>query len=204
MPRTVDSTFNAEKNKAENRPVFLYTIHDYDGSSNNLYFAEWDADVVYDGITYTKFPIKHDTVSENTSGEVDSVKVTVANVDRTIEGYLEAYDLRGKKVTIKRVWADQLADPTACMNEIFYIDSYGSTEEAAEFTLSSKLAVMDTMLPTGKYFRGYCRWIYKSTECGYTGELPTCLKTLADCRAHSNQLRIGAFPAIPTQRTFIS
>ena len=53
MARTLNATFLSEKAKRENQPIILYTIEDYDGASNDLNLAQYDADVVYDGITYT-------------------------------------------------------------------------------------------------------------------------------------------------------
>lgn len=203
MTITIDSTFKSEKNKAENQPIFLYTLHSYDGS-NNLTLAEYDADVVYSGITYTKFPIKHDQISDNSKSQVDSLKVTVANVNRVFQSYLETYDLRGKKITIKLVWANQLTDTDAYMDFIYYIDSYTATEETVELVLTGRLDILDAKLPYGKFNRNYCRWKFKGTECGYSGGQTTCNKTKQTCRdTMANILRYGAFPSVPTTRIYV-
>jgi lambda family phage minor tail protein L len=198
-----DSTFKSEKNKQENQPIYLYTIEDYDGVSNNLCLAEYDTDITYDGVTYTKFPIKHDEIPENTQGEIDNIRVTVANVNRIIQAYLESYDLRGKKVTIKLVWANQLADTDAYIDFIFYIDNYVANQDAVVFSLSSKYDIIDLTLPNGVYNRNYCRWKFKSTECGYSGAQVTCDKRKTTCKnTMSNIARYGGFPSVPTGRLF--
>jgi lambda family phage minor tail protein L len=198
-----DSIFKSEKNKPANQPIYLYTIHDYDGSGTNLCLAEWDADIVYDGITYTKFPIKHDEIGENTQGEIDTFRVSVANVNRIIQAYLESYDLRGKKVTITLVWANQLNDTDANIDFIYYIDNYTANENTVEFVLSSKYDIIDLTLPRGVYNRNYCRWKFKSTECGYAGAQTTCDKRKATCKdTMSNIARFGGFPSVPTNRLF--
>jgi len=204
--RTLDSTFKSEKNKSADKPIYLYTIYDYDGSSNNLYFAEWDTDIVYNGITYTRFPITHDFIGENSQNEVDSVKVSIGNVSREIQAYLELYDLRGVKVDITLVWADQLADTDAYITDTFYIDSYTADEQAVTFTLTSKFDVIDLTLPVRNYSRNYCSWKFKSTECGYAGATATCNKTKVACKAMaggSNYARFGGFPSVPSQRVAI-
>lgn len=198
--RSITSTFKTEKNKSANRPIFLYTIVDYDGATHDLCFAEYDADVTYAGVTYAKFPITHEYISENTQGEVDIVKITVSNVSRLIQSYLETYDLRGKKVYITMVWANQLADASAYLRDTYYIDSYSADEERVEFALSSKYDVLELELPARKYMRGYCSWKFKSTECAYAGEETTCNKTLQRCKALSNELRFGGFPSVPSDR----
>lgn len=197
-----NSNFKSEKNKPSNQPIYLYTIEDYNGSGD-LCLAEWDTDITYDGVTYTKFPIKHDEIRENSQGEIDNFKVTVANVNLLIQAYLESYDLRGKKVTITLVWANQLNDVDANIKFIFYIDNYTATQDTVEFVLSSKYDIIDLTLPRGVYNRNYCRWKFKSTECGYAGAQATCDKRKATCKTTmSNIARYGGFPSVPTQRLF--
>lgn len=203
MTIIIDSTFKSEKNKSANQPIFLYTLHAYDGT-NNLTLAEYDANVTYLGVTYTAFSIKHDQVSDNSKSEIDTLKVTVANVNRVFQSYLETYDLRGKKVTIRLVWANQLADTDAYIDFVYYIDSYTATDETVEFTLMGRLDILDAKLPYGKYNRNYCRWKFKSTECGYAGAQTTCDKTKQTCRdTMNNILRYGAFPSVPTTRIYV-
>jgi len=200
--RNLDGVFIEEKNKLENAPIFLYTIEEYDGS-NDLHLAAYAENVTFDGITYTRFPIQHDIITENTSGEVDSVKVKIANASREIQAYLEAYDWRKKKVIIKTVFANQLSDPDVFRDDIYYIASYVMNAEAAEFELSSKLDILQVTLPRRVYLRNHCRFKFKGTECGYAGAATTCNKTLQQCRAYSNQLRFGGFPSIPTRRIYL-
>lgn len=199
---TLDSTFKSEKNKPSNQPIYLYSIEDYNGSVD-LNLAEWDTDITYDGVTYTKFPIKHDEIGENSQGEIDNFRVTVSNVNRIIQAYLEGYDLRGKKVTITLVWANQLNDTDANIKFIYYIDNYTATQDTVEFVLSSKYDIIDLTLPNGIYNRNYCRWKFKSTECGYTGAQTTCDKRKATCKTTmSNIARFGGFPSVPTGRLY--
>jgi lambda family phage minor tail protein L len=200
---TLDSTFKSEKNKSANRPIYLYTIHSYNGTTD-LNLAEYDTDITYNGVTYSRAPIKHDVISENSSAEIDVVKVSISNVNRIVQGYLETYDLRGKKVTIKIVWANQLADTDAYIDFIYYIDTYTTTEEVVDFSLSSKFDILDVMLPFGKFSRTICRWKFKSTECGYAGAETTCDKRKTTCDVTMNNVaRYGGFPSIPTNRIYV-
>lgn len=202
MPLDTNSGFIAEKNKAENRPIFLYIVHEYDGS-NDLRFASYDADVTFDGDLYQKFPITHDAVQDNSQGQIDSVAVSISNVSRLIQAYLELYDWGGKKVTIRQVFADTLGDVDAKIDHVFYIDNYSADEKNVTFNLTSKMDVMDIFLPRGVYNRNYCRWRFKGTECGYAGAETTCNKTKQDCRDNKNNVvRFGGFPSIPQRRLF--
>lgn len=201
--RSIDSTFTSEKNAQENQPVRLYTIWEYDGS-NDLHFSEYDSNVTYDGTTYTAFPITFDIISENNQGSIDTVQVKVANVSRIIEAYIQANDLRGKKVTIKTVWANQLADTDAYIDDVFYIDSYQSDQQTVVFTLTSKFDLLEVQLPLRRYSRNYCQWKYKGTECGATSAQTTCNKTKQDCKARSNYERFGAFPSVRPSKVIVT
>lgn len=202
MPYTTDSTFKSEKNKAANKPIWLYTIEDYDGASNDLHLAEHDADVIYNGVTYTKFAIMHEEIADNNQGEIDTIKVRVGNVNRSIQAYLEAYDWRNKRVIITQVWANQLADANAYLQFIYNIDSYASNQDSAEFTLTPKHDVLTVQLPARVYSRNVCCWIFKSTECGYAGAETSCTKTKTRCKQLDNFVRFGAFPSTPVTRVF--
>jgi len=203
MPRSIDSTFTGEKNSLSNKPIFIYALYNYDGGSNNLYFTNYDADIVYDGITYTAFPIYHEDIGENSSGQIEIVRIHVGNVSRLIQAYLETYDLRRKKFSIKQVFTNQLADTDAYLEEIFYIDSYSADQNEVVFSLSSKLDILNVNLPLGRYPRNHCPWKFKGNECGYSGAETSCDKTFDTCRKiMGNQTRYGGFPSIPPSKIF--
>jgi len=202
MPRDVTETFKEEKSKRENAPIALYILERYNGT-DDLNLAGYDEDVVYDGITYFKFPVTHEYVGENSEGRIDQVRVRLSNVSRLIQLYLEGLDFRGKKVVIRTVWRDELADPDAHMDEVFYIDNYSADEKNVEFSLTSKFDVLGTDLPARRFSRNYCMWKFKSVECGYTGAETSCDKTKQRCKVLANYLRFGAFPSVPVRRIYI-
>ena len=201
--RQTNATFKEEKSKKENQPIRLYTVFDYDGQGNDLRFAEYDTNVTFNTLEYQKFPITHNEISENTQGTIDAVEVTVSNISRLIQFYLEQYDFRGKKVSIKLVWANQLDDPDAYIEDTYYIDSYTADQNNVTFTLTSKFDVLDMQLPGRKYSRNYCHWKFRSAECGYNNGVTECNKTLQRCRELGNQKRFGGFPSIGSSRIFV-
>ncbi len=198
MPLDTNAAFKTEtRNRSGQQPIFLYTIYDYDGAGTNKYFAAYDSNVTFDGIEYIRFPITHDEISENTSGEIDSVKVQLSNISRLIEYYLQNYDLRGKKISIKMVYANLLDDPDAYVEFSNYIDSYTSNVKNVVFNIMSKFDILNVQVPGRIFIKSHCQWLFKSTECGYTGAETSCNKTRSRCRELANQLRFGAFPSSP-------
>lgn len=197
MPLDSNNAFKQEARKRAIQPVFLYTIYDYDGAGSNKYFAAYDINVTFDGVEYQKFPITHDEISENTAGEIDSTKIQLSNISRLIEYYLQNYDLRGKKISIKMVFANLLDDPDAYIEFSNYIDSYTSNVKDVVFSVMSKFDIFNVQLPGRIFLKSHCQWIFKSTECGYAGAETVCNKTRSRCRELGNQLRFGAFPSAP-------
>jgi lambda family phage minor tail protein L len=172
---------------------------------NNLYLAQYDINVVFDTITYVAFPIKFDAIGENAQGEIDTLKITLCNISRLIQSYLETYDWRGKKVKMTLVWANQLADANVKTEDIFYIDSYNADELNVEVSLSSKFDILDLNIPARKYLRNNCGWRqlgFKGTECGAVSGT-TCDGRLSTCQSLTNSTRYGGFPSIPIGRIYV-
>lgn len=203
MTRTANNSFLDEKNSRSNRPIFLYSIYDYDGSSD-LHYTNDNGNVTYDGQLYTKYEITHASISENTSGEVNKVSLTIGNASRFMQSIIESYDIRGKKVEIRLVWSNLLADTAAYLKDTFYIDSYSADQVTFNAVLAPKYDLLDLKLPRRLYNRNHCGHVFKGTECAYAGADSTCEKTQTDCRSKSNYSRYGGFPSIPYRRNFMS
>ena len=198
--RTLDADFIIEKNKEENKPIFLYTIFDYDGNGNNLCNNSWDETLTFDGVVYTDAVIVHEDIGMNSEGSVDAVMLRIGNVNRVMQSYLENIDYHRKKVSIKRIFYDKLSEALAQYQDVYFIDEYEATEQEITFTLTSAFDLMGVTLPARIMSRNFCQWKFKSAECAYAGAETQCNKTLARCRVLSNQLRYGGFPGIPSMR----
>ena len=200
MTLDATTTFKQELNKPTNQPIVLYTVFDYDGSSD-LNLAEDKANVTFDGVEYTAFPISHDSIDENSQGEINVVRLTVANISRLIQGYLETYDLRDKKVRIRLVWRNRLAFPADKIDFEYYIDSWTADQDNVQFLLMPRVSALGVKLPSRIYSRNYCQWThFKGTECAYAGAETECNRTKQRCKELDNYKRFGGFPSIPTKQ----
>lgn len=200
--RQVTEAFRSEVNKQANQPLFLYEIPDYDDAGGTLRLAETQDDsgdnIIWNGETWQAFPITSDIVTENSQGQVDTLRIRLGNVSRLIESYLHDFEWHEKKVTIYIVFRNQLNNSTDYISDSFYIDSYTSTEETVEFVLTTKYDALQAILPSRKISRVFCAWRYGSVECGHSGS--SCDRTLAGCRNNDNTSRFGGQPGVPTQR----
>ncbi len=222
MPETVPQSFITEKNKASNSPIMLYEVT-IPSPASTLRLCEWDTIVHYPtsgGYDYTPFPLSHEGVGVNALGEIDSVRVKLSSVDRTIITTLIANNgLIGCKVVMKLVFADQLADASANISATYYIDSVESDENNAVFNLTSKLDLYEVKLPGRMFERDRCQWKFMDEGCwtwngaiyvapgGFLHADVDCdhtRKGLVGCSYHVNSSRFGGFPAIPMRRIYVA
>jgi lambda family phage minor tail protein L len=201
--RIVGNAFKTAKNAPLVRPIFLYSIL-YDKTSNAFKrYTNWPGGVTFDGIDYEHFPIVHDSITEDTTGQIQKASLAMLNVTREVQALLDDNDgLRGCPITIMQVWEDTIDDPTAFIADMLNISDCTITEANVTFSLSSVLDVLNIKLPRRALTRNFCRFRFKGEECAYAGAETNCDKTLNRCRELQNSNRFGGFPATPAQRVY--
>jgi lambda family phage minor tail protein L len=193
------------------QPVEVYAV---------VLLVDANHEVEYQGATYCQYPMQLQAMETTTENQDISVQLIMANVDKNIEYLIHEYDgLRGRRVTVLTVFANHTAkiytplpdgtydiqpnpeyNPQAFVRDILQIDSFTSSAKAMQFTLTPALR-LDVKLPRRRYVGGTCYFRYKDPEtCGYSGTLPACNHTLADCIRHGNQLRFGGFPGVTMKK----
>ena len=192
------------------------TIHYFhSGTDDDL------TEVVFQGNTYTPFPIQASGFEIQGRGQANRPKLSVSNVDGMIGALCRTYDdLVGAKFTRKRTFARYLdgeigADPTAELPmEIYYIEQKTiENRSTIEYELAGVWDMDGVFLPRRQVVSTICPVTYKSTECGYTGgpvakrddtatsdpDLDDCGKRVASCKlrfGENAELPYGGFPAV--------
>lgn len=220
--RTIPNALKAVLNALTNRPIYLYRIQTSDNVADDVYIAQYNANVAYfkdtsTAQTYTAKPIRREGIAYNSDGEIDGLTIEIGNANREFGAVMELASypnegLRGFKVTVRRVDASLLADNTAYIEDIYYIDSSSFVgADRVSLSLKSKLDVLAVEIPGRRYCRSSCPWSYKGLGCwkddgAGTPEAPadfeetsddTCGKTLTECERHVNRDRFGGFWSIP-------
>lgn len=155
---------------------------------------ELNANVVFNGITYTRFPIEAEGFEQNGTGQQPRPTVRVANITGLIGALSrDNADLVGVKFIRRRTFKKYLdavnftggvnptADPNAQLPvEIWYFDrKVGEDRMFIEWELASASDMTGLMLPRRQVIANSCTWVYRSTECGYAGG---AVATRADVR----------------------
>lgn len=179
------------------------------------------SDVIFDGVTYTRFPIEADGFEKSGAGTQPRPTVRVANITGLIGALSrDNQDLVGVKFIRRRTFLKYIdavnftggvnptADPNAQLPiEIWYFDRKVSENNIfIEWELSSASDMTGVFLPRRQFIANVCTVAYRGPYCGYTGgavatrlNVPTsvladdaCSKSLTGCR-----LRFGANGELP-------
>ena len=177
-------------------------------------------DIVWQGNTFTRFPIVVNGFERNSKGVIPRPKAQIANVTGLVGALVHGLnDLIGAKMTRKRTFLKYLdavnfaagnpsADPSAEFpDEIYFINRKTAENKVfIEFELAAAWDVQGVMLPRRQVIANVCAWDYRSAECGYAGgavadatDTPTTVLAQDACgkRIASCQMRFGANNQLP-------
>ncbi|WP_038345708.1 phage minor tail protein L [Acinetobacter sp. A47] len=182
--------------------------------------------IIWQGEQYDPLPIEATGFDMSSQGTLPTPKLAVANVHGLFSSLaMELENLIGCKVIRKRTFGRFLdavnfpegnpeADPTQHLpDQIWYIDRKTREDRMVlEWELASAFDLMGVELPYGQVTKNFCRWQYRSADCGWTGsfytkddkatdnpELDVCSKRLSSCKCRfgeSKPLPYGAFPGV--------
>ena len=141
-------------------------------------------DVVWQGNTYTRWPMIATGYELSGKGVLPRPNIRVANIDGTISQLCKEYaDMVGAKITRLRTLAKYLdavnfeggvnpsADPEASYpNEVYFINrKVDQNRVFIAFELTAAWDVTGVQLPRGQIVQNSCPWLYRGSECGYAG-----------------------------------
>jgi lambda family phage minor tail protein L len=209
-PTAIIEMFVLELNSTQHGITATYRFH---GGTNLVD----NGPITWAGNSYTRLPIEADGFEYTGSGTLPRPRLRVANLLGTITGLLATLPggLEGARVTRIRTFARFLdavnfpggvnpygtpSPSTELPREVYFIDrKVMESREAVEYELAAAFDLAGVRLPKRMVLDNLCPWVYKSAQCSYSGGLPTCAKTLADCKAHfggSADLPFGGFPGV--------
>lgn len=193
-----------DKNSESTDAVFLVLVEIIIPDTPIVRIVSNTENISWGGYTWINFPFEFADVSENTTGEVSQYQIKISNVNRTIERYLQTYDLYLKQngidgneieCIIRVVNSNDLLNPEPVSEYRSLLEQPTSNAQWATFKLSSKNP-FQKQFPPRTIRKNFCSFKFKSAECGYTGSATTCDNTLVTCRSYNNSHRFGGFPGV--------
>jgi len=143
-----------------------------------------DGDVVWQGITYQRYPVAATGFEMKGQGPLPRPKLAVSNVTGIISALCRLYgDLVGAKVIRRRTLMRYLdavnfpggvnpdADPNAYFpDDLFFVNQKTHEDPTTiEFELAVAFDVQGVQLPRRQIIRNSCPWRYRGDGCGYAG-----------------------------------
>lgn len=176
MPRTIPSLLTTVIESSQNKPVELIEVF---LDSGTLRFAQHDADITYNGFTWTAMGWKRSPISTTVTEQVDLLTVGLDNVDKVLAVSIAAEEWRGKRARIVRVFREDLT----AGNEITIFDGLMDQPSIAEQTFSlrirSRLDLVNKTYPARVYstqcnYKHYDKWCTVNREAAANKVTGTC------------------------------
>jgi lambda family phage minor tail protein L len=210
------------------------TVYRFHAGSN----MNANGELVWNSNSYQRFPVEATGFEYSGTGSLPRPTIKVSNILGSITSILLTVnnttahnDLTGAKLTRIRTMARYIdaanfsggtnpygtPDPTAEFpREVYYV-ARKSTEnrQLVEFELAAAFDLAGVRAPKRQCIQNICQWVYRSTECGYTGtdywtandeevssaSSDVCGKRLTSCKLRfgsTAELPYGSFPGIGT------
>jgi lambda family phage minor tail protein L len=146
--------------------------------------AAFTGNIVFNSVAYVAIPIKGSGWELKGQGTLPRPRLTIGNLNGTVTNLINSCnvamgtsnDLGGSKLTRIRTLAKYLdgqsdADPDAKFpDSIYYIDrKVTENRDVVTFELVSKLDLSGMLIPRRQAIANQCQWVYRSSECSYTG-----------------------------------
>lgn len=195
MTLSLSSAIITEKNKLASSGAWILLCEVTLPDTNVIKICRNTEDIVFNSLTYTRFPFELEEISENSKGEIPQVVVRVSNVTRVMGAYAEQYvGLVGCSVRIMLVHSDHLTDVAPIVEHYFDIMSSTIDEKWLSLTLGIPNPYRNRF-PRSRILKNFCRYKwFKGVRCQYGGSESTCDRTLARCRELLNSNHFGGFP----------
>lgn len=209
-------------------PGHLVELFTLDATSKGGSVLRWHAgvnelnsDVVFNGNSYTRYPVLASGFQKSGSGSLPRPQLRVANATGLVSALVRTMDdLVGCKVIRTQIFSkyldavnfpggvNPLADPNAALStEVWNVDRKANENGVfVEFELAAAFDVIGVKLPRRQCIQNVCTWAYRSAECGYAGgavadknDQPTTVLANDACgkRLQSCELRFGTNQPLP-------
>ena len=184
-------------------PILLEELHKLssDGSTialleipeHSIYLARNLEDVVWNGLTWSKFWFEFEAVESASSDNVPELQLQTSNVGGIIEAIVLEHDnFSDSTCIIYFLNSNCLTETTPITQVTFQIMKPICDNKTVSLKLSAENPLL-LSFPSWHYHGSICQYReYKGSLCGYTGDAGDCSRTLKACLDRGNQKRFGA------------
>lgn len=166
--------------------------------TNILRYTDADIDVYYNNYWWYAYGIEFDSIRSSATSEVDHITLRINNVDKSFSNLIQTEEIRGKEVDIYEVGLDSNMNVLGSVLIFMgYIDSIEADHKRAEIQIYNHFILWKMKVPK-RYHSPNCQWIFKSSQCGYSGSETWCDHSWERCVELNNKLNFGGFRWLPS------
>lgn len=165
--KTLSQAFKTTASGDTNKPVEIYDLF---LDSTTLHFVNYDKNIDFfdlDGTatTYSAIPISREAFERTTDNPINSIVVKTANVDRAMSAYLATDEFRGRRITIRKVFTDQLtASGDAAVIFDGVMDSPAADENVCQVSAVDRIGTLNRKAPK-RWYQLLCNWKFGNEQC---------------------------------------
>jgi hypothetical protein len=191
--RSIPTALNTELLKEASFLAHLVVL----SAATPLRYTDLDVDVWSGGNQYMARGFEFDGIEYSLSATVDKMGLRVDNVDQAVSSLVMSEEIRGKGASITLAALTDQAQVIATA-QIFsgLIDMIEVDELSGRIDIVTPWILWRRKLPRRAH-SATCPWVFKGTECGYTGGETWCDQTYERCTALSRTSYFGGFRWLP-------
>lgn len=165
--------------------------------SGNFYYNNSDIDLWYDSNKYISTDYMFNRIDQSGDLGVDSVSLKFNSADGVINAVILSEDIMAKIAIISFICVDENYQIIAS-EPLFkgLISNWQIADADSEIEVKTELVFWRK--ETLRKCQSSCRWEFKGTECGYSGDLTWCDQSYEHCVSRENTDNFGGFRFLPT------
>lgn len=167
--KTMSAAFRATASGDSNAPLEIYDLY---LDSTVLHIVNYDKNIAFfdlegNSATYIAIPVTRETYERSSENSVNTINLAIANIDRSMSAYLANTEFRGRRITIRKIFADQLTssgDVAIVFDGV--MDTPAASEESVQVTAVDRIGTLRKEAPR-RWYQLMCNNKFSDEACFY-------------------------------------
>lgn len=199
--KTLSPVFRAKASGDMNQPIELYDLF---LDTTTLHFVNYDKNVTFFGVdnitptSYIALPITRQTIERSVENPINSAVIAIPNVNLAMSAYLSAHEFRGRRIVIRKIFADELSssgDVAVMFDGI--MDTPAASEETVQVNVTDKIGTLTRQAPR-RWYQLLCNNKFMDDQCSYarsSGEMYRTTNYICFSGSTASSLSLGSSPS---------
>lgn len=167
--KTLSTPFKVRASGESCQPIELYDLYLDD---TTLHLVNYDKNISFYDVdgnvqTYTAVSVGRETYERTVENPINSIALGIANVDRSMSAYLASHEFRGRRVIIRKAFADNLTS-SGDVAVIFdgVMDTPAASEQTVQINAVDRIGTLKRECPR-RWYQLMCNNKFFDEQCSY-------------------------------------